>query len=125
MALGDRHFDVSHRAVIVGLVDDLETLDGVLGHRPEALATTSSLAGAVCDRVDVPVGVVNPPHPQLVFGDEAVDVAGPFPGDAPRRMAQVADAIIAGERVIVSTDVRSDRRVAEVLARILAARAPS
>lgn len=55
--------------------------------------------------------------------DENVEpIIGPFESAAPERIALVAAAIIDGARVIVSTAASSDRRVAEVMARILEAR---
>lgn len=108
--------------MVVGLVDGVDPVDRALRDRPDALAVTSSSAAAsLCERVDVPVGVVVSPQ-RLLFAGEEVDCAGPFPGAAPQRFAAVCEAVINGARVVVSTDVRSDRRVVEVLARILAAR---
>lgn len=108
--------------MVVGLVDGADPVDRVLRDRPDALVVTSSSAAAsLCERVDVPVGVVVSPL-RLLFAGEEVDSVGPFPGPAPRRFAEVCEAVIAGARLVVSTDVRSDRRVVEVLARILAAR---
>lgn len=108
--------------MVVGIVDDVDSLDGVLGDRPDALAAPSSaLAVSLCERVDVPVGVVVSPQ-RLSFAGRQIDSVGPFHGTAPHRFAQVSEAVIGGARVVVSTDVRSDRRVVEVLARILGAR---
>lgn len=108
--------------MVVGLVDGADPVDRVLRDRPDALVVTSSSAAAsLCERVDVPVGVVVSPQ-RLLFAGEDVDCVGPFTGPAPRRFAEVCEAVIAGARLVVSTDVRSDRRVVEVLARILAAR---
>lgn len=122
LVLGDRRFDVRHRALVVGLLDDVRPVDEALVDRPDALAATSwSVAASLCDRVDVPVGVLVSPQ-QLEFAGERVDCVGPFAGAPPQRFARVAEAVVAGARVVVSTEVRSDRRVVEVLARILAAK---
>lgn len=57
--------------------------------------------------------------------DEDSAIIGPFETSAPERIALVASAIADGARIIVSSDVTSDRRVAEVMARILEAREQS
>lgn len=68
---------------------------------------------------------VDEPAPRRSSDGAPIAAAGPFDADPPARIAQVTAAVVAGERVIASTQVHSDRRVVEVLARILEARTTS
>lgn len=119
--LGDRSFDVTHRAVVVGLVDDDDpaAIRGILDEHPVALAVaTSSERRVVCDRVDVPVGVVVSSDRIDFPGSAPIAVVGPFDG-GPAGIAQIVSAVDGGARVLLSDAIRRDRRVAEVMARIL------
>ena len=129
---GDRTFDLTHRTVVLGVVigavDHGRWIDaGVDG----LVVGSSSEAAALCDRVDVPVGVlVSPPPPQpatVEFPSGAtVPAFGPLDERRAARIGRLQAEIEAGGRVLVVDDpstVGADRRVAEVMARLLTARA--
>lgn len=127
LVLGRRRFDVTHRAVIIAIVDDArpETVAALMDAGADGLALrSSSVAAQLCDRVDVPVSVlVSPGQIELSIGEPIAAFQPTLLG--PGRVAQMAAAIADGERIVLSPDastLRSDRRVVEVMARILAAR---
>lgn len=125
---GDRRFDLSHRMLVAGLVD-------VAASSPDAwidagidvlVVRSSSTALAVCDRVDVPVGVESSPGQVEFAGGTSVSAVGPVAVLGAARIGRIAAAVTAGARVLLVADpasVRSDRRVVEVMARLLAVRA--
>ena len=121
---GDRRFDLSHRMLVLGLADDESGSDAWIAAGADALVTrSSSTAGAVCDRVDVPVGVQSRSG-QVEFPDVVVPAVGPLDEVGAARIGRLVAEIRAGRRALVVTDpttFRSDRRVAEVMARLLAA----
>lgn len=128
LVLRDRRFDVTHRALVVATPDrlDHDLLDAFVAAGVDAFAVRSSSArDAVCDRVDVPVGVVVSPGHVEFEPRQPLSAAGPFDASGPERMAAVAASVQWGDRLLLCSkvdDVRADRRVAEVMARILAAR---
>lgn len=124
----DRRIDLTHRMVVAGLVHDaVDPVDGWAASAVDALVVrTSSMASAVCERVDVPVGVETSPGQVEFAGGLSVSAIGPITDVGADRIGRIIDAITAGVRVLVLGDpatARSDRRVAEVMARLLAARA--
>jgi dihydropteroate synthase len=101
VTLGPHRFEVGDRALVVAAVDDVE----------QAVADGADVV-AVADpsTVDVDVPVV-----------ALADVDPPPEGEREAVLARQALAITRGARVVVTTDVRGTRRVADVLAAILAA----
>lgn len=123
---GDRRFDLTHRMLVLGIVGDLATPEAWVVSGVDGLVVRSSPEiDAVCDRVDVPVGVVSRSG-QVVFGDEVVaSTVGPLDEREGARIGRLVAEIEAGRRAVLVTDpvtVGSDRRVAEVMTRLLQAR---
>jgi hypothetical protein len=100
VTLGPHRFDVEHRALVVAVVDDLQA----------AIAEGADVL-AVADPSSVEVGI-----PTVALSD----VEAPVDGDRDEVLARQALAITGGARVVVTRDVRGSRRVADVLAAILA-----
>ena len=100
VTLGPHRFEVAHRALVVAVVDDVEQ--------------------AVADGADV-VAVDDPSTVQAGVPVVALaDVDPPPTGAREEVLARHALAITRGARVVVTDDVRGTRRVADVLAAILA-----
>jgi hypothetical protein len=100
--LGPHRFEVGDRALVVAAVDDVEqaVADGA-----DVVAVTDP--ASVDADLDVPVVAL-------------ADVEPPAEGGREEVLARQALAITRGTRVIVTRDVRGTRRVADVLAAILA-----
>ena len=100
VTLGPHQFEVGDRALVVAVVDDV--------------------ARAVADGADV-VAVADPSSVEADVPVVALtDVDPPPEGEREEVLARQALAITRGARVVVTRDVRGTRRVADVLAAILA-----
>jgi hypothetical protein len=117
VALGARQWDVTHRAVVIGLVD---------GDDPEAEAARHLADGAdllgLAPGVEVvtALAVVDPNGPELTALGDLVLPAPARSEDRETVLARQSLAITRGARVVLTRDVRGTRRVADVLAAILA-----
>ncbi len=117
VALGDRQWDVTHRAVVIGVVD---------GDDPEAQAARHLADGADLLAMEPGVQVVAA-LPRVDAGGPELEALGgllvPAPAlheDRETVLATQSLAITRGARVVLTRDVRGTRRVADVLAAILA-----
>lgn len=117
--LDHRRFDTDRRALVAGLVSDIADIDRLVSEGADVLAVTETLdAGSVRDRVEVPVATATPGSIRT-DDDARHDSVGPF-HDLPvgERLGAFAAAALGGASVLVTTEVRAVRRVAEVAARI-------
>ena len=121
MTLGAREWDVTHRAVVIGLVDaDLD------GDGPDAQVARHLAEGADLVALEPGVEVASTPAAVDLHGSELAalgDLVLPAPAASEDRETVLATqslAITRGARVVVTRDVRGTRRVADVLAAILA-----
>ena len=112
VALGAGRWDVTHRAVVVGLVEDPEDAGRHLADGADALATV----GVELD-VDLPVVALDGPELEAV--GELVVPAPARDADRDEVLATQALAVVQGKRVVLTRDVRGTRRVVDVLAAIL------
>jgi hypothetical protein len=100
VTVGPHRFEVGDRALVVAVVEDV-------GQAVADGADVVAVADPSTVDVDVPVVAL-------------ADVEPPPAGDREEVLARQALAITRGERVVVTRDVRGTRRVADVLAAILA-----
>jgi hypothetical protein len=117
VALGDRQWDVTHRALVLGVVDGPDAIGQAVRHVAEG---TDLLALAGDLDISATVPVVRLDGPELA---ELGDLVVPAPdegADRERVLAVQSLAITRGARVVLTRDVRGTRRVADVLAAILA-----
>ena len=100
VTLGPHRLEVGDRALVVAAVDDVEqaVADGA------DVVAVAEVSGV---HVSVPVVALD-------------DVDPPAEGEREEVLARQALAITRGARVVVTRDVRGTRRVADVLAAILA-----
>jgi hypothetical protein len=116
--LGDRRFDITTRAIIVGIVaahDDAAA--EVAAQRlvvEGADALEAPTRGTLARRVDVPVLVSGELPPSTMTAPAGVSLG--------ELIGTLTAAIVGGARIIRTADVRPARRVADVVAAILAAR---
>jgi hypothetical protein len=116
VALGDREWDVTHRALVVGVVGPDDPADR---HRAEG-ADLLAAGPAASIEADLPAVALDGPE-LAALGDLLVPLATPGV-DRETALATVALAVTRGARVVLTRDVRGTRRVVDVLAAILARR---
>jgi hypothetical protein len=108
VVVGSVAFDVSSRALVIGVLDPALTAEGAAAAAQQMVmagADAIEVAGAedaVRAAVDVPVVT-------------AGEVNGPMAEDA----AAVAVAVVGGARLVRTGDVQAARRVADVLATVI------
>jgi hypothetical protein len=117
VALGDRQWDVTHRALVLGLVEGPEAAAQAATHVAEG-ADLLALGPGIDINADVPVVVLG--APELVALGDLVMTALDEEVDREQVLAAQSLAITRGARIVVTRDVRGTRRVADVLAAILA-----
>jgi hypothetical protein len=117
VALGDRQWDVTHRALVLGVVDGPEPLAQAARHLAEG-ADLLAVDGDLDIDATVPVVVLD--GPELAGLGDLVVPAPDEGADRERVLAVQSLAITRGARVVLTRDVRGTRRVADVLAAILA-----
>ncbi len=117
VALGDRQWDVTHRALVLGLVDGPDPGDQAARHVADG-ADLLALAPGVAIQAAVPM--VDLGGPELAALGDLVVPATDEGDDRERVLAVQSLAITRGARVVITRDVRGTRRVADVLAAILA-----
>jgi hypothetical protein len=117
VALGDRQWDVTHRALVLGLVEGPEAVTQAARHVAEG-TDLLALAPGVEVAAEVPVVAVDGAE-LAALGD--LVVPAPAGGESRERVLAIQSlAITRGARVVLTRDVRGTRRVADVLAAILA-----
>lgn len=128
---GDRRFDLTHRMLVLGIVDPAADPERWVEIGVDGLVVRSSSdVAAVCDRVDVPVGVAvsrstSGPDSIELSSELTVRSVGPLAERGPARIGRLVAAIEDDRRALLvdhPETVSADRRVTEVLSRLLAAR---